>query len=144
MAKKKSETTKATASKTATAATTSRKKTAASGANRAAAKPKAITEKQTKTEIVRIIAEDTGLTGKQVNDVFASMNGVIRRHMMRRGSGEVTIPDTGIKIRRVRKPATRARKGVNPFTGEEMTFKAKPARNSVRLSALKKLKDALE
>ena len=46
-----------------------------------------------------------------------------------------------MKIKVVRKPATKARKGVNPFTGEPMTFKAKPARNVVKVLALKALKD---
>ena len=46
-----------------------------------------------------------------------------------------------IKVRVVKKPATRARKGTNPYTGEEMMFKAKPARNVVKVTALKALKD---
>ena len=46
-----------------------------------------------------------------------------------------------MKIDVKRKPATKARKGINPFPGEEMMFKAKPARNVVRIRALKKLKD---
>jgi nucleoid DNA-binding protein len=41
----------------------------------------------------------------------------------------------------VRKPARKARKGINPFTGEEMMFKAKPARNVVKVTALKRLKE---
>jgi nucleoid DNA-binding protein len=46
-----------------------------------------------------------------------------------------------MKIKTIRKPATRARKGINPFTGEETTFKAKPARNVVKILPLKGLKD---
>jgi nucleoid DNA-binding protein len=46
-----------------------------------------------------------------------------------------------MKIRLKKKPATKARKGINPFTGEEMMFKAKPARNVVKVQALKGLKD---
>jgi len=46
-----------------------------------------------------------------------------------------------MKVKVVRKPATKARKGVNPFTGEEMMFKAKPARNVVKVLALKGLKE---
>jgi len=41
----------------------------------------------------------------------------------------------------VRKPAVKAHKGINPFTGEETMFKAKPARNVVKIRALKSLKD---
>jgi hypothetical protein len=40
-----------------------------------------------------------------------------------------------------RKPATKARRGINPFTGEETIFKAKPARNVVKIRPLKNLKD---
>jgi hypothetical protein len=46
-----------------------------------------------------------------------------------------------LKMRVVKKPARKARKGVNPFTGEEMMFKAKPATKVVKVSALKGLKD---
>ena len=46
-----------------------------------------------------------------------------------------------MKLTVVRKPATKARKGINPFTGEEATFKAKPARNVVKVRPLKNLKD---
>ena len=45
-----------------------------------------------------------------------------------------------MKIKVVRKPATRARKGINPFTKEEMVFKAKPARNVIKIQPLKTLK----
>jgi nucleoid DNA-binding protein len=41
----------------------------------------------------------------------------------------------------VRKPATKERKGINPFTGQETTFAAKPARNVIKIRALKALKD---
>jgi nucleoid DNA-binding protein len=45
-----------------------------------------------------------------------------------------------MKITRIHKPATKAREGVNPFTGEKMMFKAKPARNVVKVRPLKNLK----
>ena len=48
-----------------------------------------------------------------------------------------------MKIRVVKKPATKARKGINPFTGQEMVFKAKPARKAVKVTPLKGLKDML-
>ncbi|MGD8999536.1 MAG: HU family DNA-binding protein [Granulosicoccaceae bacterium] len=95
---------------------------------------------RTKTEILREIAENTGLTRKDVVAVFDEMSGMIKKDLGRRGPGVFTIPGLA-KIRVVRKPATKARKGVNPFTGEEMMFKAKPARNVVKLTALKALKD---
>ncbi|MGD8743149.1 MAG: HU family DNA-binding protein [Granulosicoccaceae bacterium] len=95
---------------------------------------------RTKTEILREIAENTGLTRKDVVAVFDEMSGMIKKDLGRRGPGVFTIPGLA-KIRVVRKPATKARKGTNPFTGEEMMFKAKPARNVVKLTALKALKD---
>jgi nucleoid DNA-binding protein len=51
-----------------------------------------------------------------------------------------TVPSL-LKLRVVKKPARAARKGVNPFTGEEMMFKAKPASKAVKVTALKALKD---
>ena len=46
-----------------------------------------------------------------------------------------------VKIKTVKKPARRARKGINPFTGEETTFAAKPASTAVKVTPLKGLKD---
>ena len=71
--------------------------------------------------------------------VFDSLTNLIQRDL-KKGPGVYTVPGL-MKIKVVRKPATRARKGVNPFTGEEMMFKAKPARNIVKVLALKGLKD---
>jgi nucleoid DNA-binding protein len=121
--------------------TVSRKKTVAKKA--AAPKLKSITSKQTKTQIIQAIAEDTGLTRKEVTAVFGSLGELIQRHMQRRGSGELTIPETGVKIRRVRKPARKARMGRNPATGEAIKIAAKPASTVVKVSALKALKDTV-
>jgi len=119
------------------------KKKAAKKKVAAAPKLKAATSKQTKTQIIQTISDDTGLTKKDVGAVLDSMGTLCARHMMKRGSGEFTVPSMGVKVRRVRKPATKARKAVNPFTGEPMTVKAKPARNVVKVSALKALKDSI-
>ncbi|MCU7848336.1 MAG: HU family DNA-binding protein [Candidatus Thiodiazotropha sp. (ex Lucinoma kastoroae)] len=102
-----------------------------------------ITTKQTKTQIISDIAEDTGLTRKEVASVFASMNTLISRHLQRRGSGEITIPDSGIKVRRIIKPRTKARMGRNPATGEAIKIAAKPAKTVVKVTALKALKDKI-
>ena len=124
------------------------KKTAAKKAAKAAAKPaagksKAITAKQTKTQVIAAIAEQTGLTKKDVGDVFNALGEMIEGHMKKRGSGEFTIPETGVKIRRVKKPARKARMGRNPATGEAMKIAAKPAQTVVKVTALKALKDTL-
>jgi nucleoid DNA-binding protein len=114
-------------------------------AKKAAAAPrlKSIPTKQTKNQIITEIAEDTGLTRKQVADVFLSMNNLVTRHIQKRGSGEFTIPDIGIKVRRVQKPRTKARMGRNPATGEAIKIAAKPATTVVKVSILKALKDKL-
>ncbi len=112
-------------------------------APKAAAPVKAITTKQTKTQIVAAIADATGLSKKDVGAVFTTMAGMVEGHMKRNGSGEFTIPEVGVKIRRHKKPATKARKMISPFTGEQITVKAKPARNTVKLTALKGLKEVV-
>jgi nucleoid DNA-binding protein len=119
------------------------KKVAAKKAAAAAPAVKAITTKQTKTQIIAALADNTGLSKKEVGNVFTALGDMIEAHMKRRGSGEFTIPDTGVKIRRVKKPARKARMGRNPATGEAMKIAAKPASTVIRVSALKALKDTI-
>ena len=119
------------------------KKTAAKKAATTASAVKAITSKQTKTQIITAISESTDLSKKDVTAVFGALGAMIEGHMKRRGSGEFTIPDTGVKIRRVKKPARKARMGRNPATGEPMKIAAKPASTVIRVSALKALKDTI-
>ena len=94
----------------------------------------------TKTQILTEIAENTELSRKQVTAVLDELEVLIQRSIKKRALGEFTIPGL-MKITTVKKPATKARKGVNPFTGEETTFKAKPASVAVKVRPLKKLKD---
>jgi DNA-binding protein HU-beta len=91
----------------------------------------------TKSEVLITISKDTGLSRKQVNQVFDSLSGVIKKSL--RGNGLFTLPGL-MKMKVVKKPATKAREGVNPFTGEKMMFKAKPASKKVRVMPLKSLK----
>ncbi len=107
---------------------------------KAPAKVKAIQEKLTKTQIVAGIADSTGLTKKQVGDVIGELEKMIEGSIKKRSVGEFTIPGL-MKITTVRKPAVKARKGINPFTGEETTFKAKPASTAVKIRPLKKMKE---
>jgi nucleoid DNA-binding protein len=93
----------------------------------------------TKSEIYRSIAEKTGLTRKQVAGVFDGLTGLIAASLGKKGPGIFTVPGL-LKIKVVKKPATKEREGVNPFTGEKMIIKAKPARNVVKPLALKSLK----
>jgi nucleoid DNA-binding protein len=94
----------------------------------------------TKSEVVSGIADATGLSKKQVSAVFEAMAGQIQKSLSSRGPGAYAVPGL-MKLIVVRKPATKAHKGINPFTGEETMFKAKPARNIVKIRALKSLKD---
>lgn len=104
----------------------------------------AIKAKQTKAQVIQAITDDTGLAKKDVTTVFASLGELIARHMKRNGSGEFQIPDTGVKIRRVKKPARKARMGRNPATGEMIKIAAKPAQTAVKVTALKSLKDTIK
>ncbi|MDH3588285.1 MAG: HU family DNA-binding protein [Gammaproteobacteria bacterium] len=94
----------------------------------------------TKGEIMRFISDDTGLTRKEVGAVFDSLQTLIKKNLGRRGPGIFAVPGL-MKIKVVKKPPTKEREGINPFTGEPTIFKAKPARKVVKVSALKGLKD---
>ena len=91
----------------------------------------------TKSDILAQISKDTELSKKQVSAVFESLNGIIKKSL--KGAGLFTMPGL-LKMKVVKKPATKARQGKNPFTGEPMTFKAKPASKKVRVMPLKNLK----
>jgi nucleoid DNA-binding protein len=101
---------------------------------------KATKERYTKTQVLDQVAEETELTRKQVSAVLESLTGVIEGHIKKRAVGEFVLPGL-MKIVTVRKPAVKARKGINPFTKEEVMFKAKPATTVVKIRPLKKLKD---
>ena len=94
----------------------------------------------TKAQVISAIAETTGLPKKDVASVFEALNAHVAVSLSNRGPKVFTIPGL-VKLRIRRKPATKARKGINPFTGEETVFKAKPARNVVKATPLKALKD---
>jgi len=103
-------------------------------------KIKAIKERFTKTQILDQIAQETELTRKQVSTVLDELSNVIEGHVTKRSCGEFVLPGL-LKIVSVKKPAKRARKGINPFTGEETVFAAKPASTQIKIRPLKKLKD---
>ena len=103
-------------------------------------KTTAIKEKMTKSQIFSEIGENTDLSRKQVASVFDELESLVARSIAKRGLGEFTIPGL-MKVTTVKKPAKKARKGINPFTGEEQMFKAKPASIAVKIRPLKKLKE---
>ena len=100
------------------------------------AKTPAIRSKQTQTQIIRAVAEDTGLAQAQVKSVLESVGTLAQRHIKKGGSGEFSVPGLGIKVRRVRRKARIAR---NPMTGEPVRV---PARTAVKATVLKTLKEA--
>ena len=104
------------------------------------ANTKTLAKSMTKSEIISGIAEATGLAKKDVNAVFDAMASQIKKSLGQSGPGAYAVPGL-MKLVVVRKTATEARKGINPFTGQETVFKAKPARNVVKIRPLKNLKD---
>ena len=100
----------------------------------------AVKKPPTKSEILNHIAGETELSRKEVTAVLVSLTGLIEKNIKPRGPGFFNLPGL-LKIKVIKKPATKARKGTNPFTGEEMMFKAKPARKVVKVLPLKGLKD---
>ncbi len=132
--------TKATAKKVTAKKVTAKKVTA----KKAKALPlTAIQAPYNKTKTLEYIATATELSKKEVAKVFETLNNLVHRHMKKKSAGEFTIPGL-MKLAVKSKPATKARKGINPFTKEEMTFKAKPARRIIKVRALKKLKEMAE
>ena len=103
----------------------------------------AVTTKLSKSQVLTSIAETTALSRKQVSAVFDELESLIERSVGKKGLGEFTLPGL-LKIITVKKPAKKARKGINPFTGEETVFKAKPASVAVKVRPLKKLKGFVE
>jgi nucleoid DNA-binding protein len=100
----------------------------------------AIQSAMSKSQILSEIAGTTGLSRKQTAAVLEEITGLIKRHIGKKGPGTFTLPGL-FKVTTVKKKAVPARKGINPFTGEETTFKAKPARTVIKVRALKKMKD---
>ena len=109
------------------------KKTAAAGGAK---------KSMSKSGLIQAIAETVGdeLTRKQVRSVLESLINVGHRELKK--SGVFTLPGFA-KFRVVKKPATKARQGINPFTKQPQTFAAKPASKSVRARPIKAIKDAL-
>ena len=112
-----------------------------------AAAPKKVTspirESYTKAQLLAALVENTGVARKDVVAIVEELNSLIERHVKKRAAGQFTMPGL-MKIRTTRKPATKARKGRNPFTGEEIMIKAKPARTVVKITALKGLKEMVQ
>jgi len=136
---------KAPAKKTTAKKATARKAPAKKAAAKAAPAKRitAISERYSKTQILNQIAEKTELPRKDVAAVLDELTDLIEGHIKKRACGEFVMPGL-FKIETKKKPARKARKGINPFTGEETVFAAKPASIQVKIRPLKKLKEMAE
>src|SRR5215475_11289401 len=103
----------------------------------------AAAKRMTKAQVIGEIAQYSELDKKSVSKVFESLTEIIKKQLGPRGPGEFVIPGL-LKLKTVKKPATKDRPGINPFTKEPMVFKGKPASKKVRASALKSLKDLIQ
>ena len=99
-------------------------------------------KRMSKTQFVTTLAEKSGLNKKQAASALDTINAMVVQQLGKRGPGEVLIPGL-LKLNIVNKPATRKHEGINPFTKEPMTYKAKPAHKVIKMRALKALKDAV-
>jgi len=105
-----------------------------------AAPSAARTKSASKSEIINSLSGTTGLGKKQIAGVFTALSELVAQELGKKGPGVFIIPGM-LKLKVVRKPATKSKQGINPFTKEPMTIKAKPARNVVRALPLKVLKE---
>ena len=101
-----------------------------------------INKKMSKSQFVATLAEKSGLNKKQATSALDTINAMVAQQLGKRGPGEVLIPGL-LKLNIVDKPATPKHEGINPFTKEPMTYKAKAARKVVKIRALKALTDAV-
>jgi nucleoid DNA-binding protein len=97
----------------------------------------------TKSQVVSELAEATELDRKSIHRVFDGLTDIIKKQLGSRGPGEFVIPGL-LKLRAVKKPATKDRPGINPFTKQPITIRGKPASKKIRASALKALKDLVQ
>lgn len=96
----------------------------------------------TKAQVISEIAEYSELDKKSVSRVFEGLTELVKKELKKQ-NGEFVIPDL-IKLKTVRKPATKDRPGINPFTKQPITIKGKPASKKIRATALKALKDLIQ
>ena len=99
-------------------------------------------KRMSKSEFVTTLAEKSGLNQKQASSALDVINAIVAEQLGKQGPGEVLIPGL-LNLNVVDKPATRQHEGVNPFTKEPMTYKAKPAHKVIKVRLLKALKDAV-
>ncbi len=94
----------------------------------------------TKSQLIEKIAAANEVVKKDVKGVLETLAAIGHKELKKNG---VFLVPGFAKFVVIKKPATKARAGTNPFTGEPMTFKAKPARKIVRARPVKAVKDAV-
>lgn len=97
-------------------------------------------KRMSKAQFINTFAEKTGMNKKQATATLDTLNAIAIEQLGR--SGELVIPGL-VRLNVAEKPATQERQGINPFTKQPMTFKAKPARKVVKAHPVKSLKDSL-
>jgi nucleoid DNA-binding protein len=112
----------------------------AASTEKSAPRAAARTGAATKAEVYTALAEKTSLSKTQIASVFAALHELISKELGKKGPGQFVLPGL-LKLKVVRKPATKAKPGINPFTKEAITIKAKPARNVVKAVPMKALKE---
>lgn len=97
-----------------------------------------------KSAVMQKLAEETGLSKKQVAEVFEALAGLIKQELGKKGPGMFTLPGLA-KLRLKKKPATKGGTKPDPFhPGQMMTVKPKPASNTVRIRPLKGLNELVK
>jgi nucleoid DNA-binding protein len=146
--KAKAKTTKRTTAKKSTVKKATKKKATKTKTAKTAKAMKAVvagplgkvSSVYTKSTLLSTLSDRTGLAKKDVSAVLTELTTVVEGHLKRGGPGKFTLPGM-LKMTVKNAPARKARKGVNPFTGEPTIFKAKPASRKVKVTALKALKE---
>jgi len=100
-------------------------------------------DKQNRTQIFKTIADNINISKITVEKIFNELYKIIEGHLSKKGSGEITVPKIGVKLRRIKKKATKERSMISPLTGQKVLINAKPARLTVKLIALKSLKQVV-
>lgn len=95
-------------------------------------------KRRSRGDVVKQIAAGTDLKTGKVREVLETLTAIMAADLGKKGPGEFNFNGL-VKLRTVNKPATPARKGRNPFTGQEIMIKAKPASRKVRARALRSL-----
>jgi nucleoid DNA-binding protein len=93
-----------------------------------------------KSQLVEKISAETEMSKKDVKGVIESLATVGYKELKKNG---VFLLPGFAKFVVIKKPATKERQGINPFTKEPTTFKARPARKIVRARPVKAAKDAV-